>query len=124
MSEQMRNFMNRIMKPLLGSPLHFLVSGWCMLITVRGRKTGNLYTTPVYYMRDGNCICFYSGKALHWIKNLTGGAQVTLRLQGRDVRGWAAICPGDVTEQPLFKRMYPRMTAEDAAKLVRIEVRI
>ena len=38
--------MNPIMKGLLRSPLHGLMSGSLMLITYAGRKTGKPYTIP------------------------------------------------------------------------------
>jgi hypothetical protein len=56
--------MNAMMKPLLLSPMHFLASGWCILITVRGRKTGRLYTAPVSYHQEGKVVRFFSGKHL------------------------------------------------------------
>ena len=124
MSNVMMKVMNAVMKPLLRSPIHFLASSWCMLITVRGRKTGRLYTTPVYYHQEGKVVRFFSGKHLKWVKNLDGGAVVTLRLRGNDVQGTAAPCTDDVASQQLLKAMYPRMSAEKAAEQVMIEVRL
>jgi deazaflavin-dependent oxidoreductase (nitroreductase family) len=124
MSNALMKVMNAMMKPLLRSPVHFLTSGWCMLITVRGRKTGRLYTTPVYYQQEGKVVRFFSGKHLKWVKNLDGGAVVTLRLRGNDVQGTAASCTDDAASQQLLKAMYPRMSAEKAAEQVMIEVRL
>ena len=72
MSHVMMKVMNAMMKPLLLSPMHFLASGWCILITVRGRKTGRLYTAPVSYHQEGKVVRFFSGKHLQWVKNLAG----------------------------------------------------
>jgi deazaflavin-dependent oxidoreductase (nitroreductase family) len=124
MSNIMMKVMNAVMKPLLRSPMHFLASGWCMLITVRGRKTGRLYTTPVYFDQEGKVVRFFSGKHLKWVKNLVGGAVVTLRLRGNDVQGTAALCTDDAASQQLLKTMYPRMSEEKAAEQVMIEVRL
>ena len=124
MSHFMMKMMNAIMKPLMLSPMHFLASGWCMLITVRGCKTGRLYTTPVYYYQEGKVVRFFSGKHLKWVKNLTGGAIVTLRLRGNDVQGTAALSTDDAVSQQLLKTMYPRMSAEKAAEQVMIEVQL
>ena len=60
MSHVMMKVMNAMMKPLLLSPMHFLASGWCILITVRGRKTGRLYTAPVSYHQEGKVVRFFS----------------------------------------------------------------
>jgi len=48
---------NPLMKLLLRSPLHTLVSGSLLLLTFTGTKTGNEYTTPVgYWVKDGRLI--------------------------------------------------------------------
>jgi len=120
-----RTMMNRIMKPLLHSPLHFLVSSWCMLITVKGRKTGRLYTTPVYYRREGNTLRFFTGKSLRWVKNLTDGASVVLVLRGQLVYGTVAPCHDNPDlRQKWLAIMYPGMSSEKAVELVLIEVKI
>src|SRR5690606_23230181 len=55
-------------------------------LTVTGRKSGKPITTPVNYVRDGETLLVVSWKDRTWWRNLRGGAPVTLRLQGRDVR--------------------------------------
>ena len=45
---------NPIMASLLRSPLHRWLSRNTMLISVRGRKTGRMLTTPVNYVRVGD----------------------------------------------------------------------
>lgn len=124
MARLFRNMMNRIMKPLLNSRLHFLASGWCMLITVQGRKTGNFYTTPVYYHREGDTLHFVSGKAVRWVRNLEGGAPVTLRLRGKLLRAHAHTCPdGPVTVQTM-QAMYPWLKEKAAENSVMVEVEL
>ena len=103
MSHVLLKVMNAVMKPLLRSPLHFLASGWCMLITVRGRKTGRLYTTPVYYRQEGKVVRFLSGKHLQWVKNLDGGASVMLLLRGHEVQGIATLSRDDAASQQIHK---------------------
>ena len=95
-----------------------------MLITVRGRKTGRLYTTPVYYRQEGKVVRFLSGKHLQWVKNLEGGASVMLLLRGHEVQGIATLSRDDAASQQLFKAMYPRMSAEKVADQVMIEVQL
>lgn len=124
MSQALRSMMNPIMKALLRSPLHVLVSGWCMLITVTGRKTGNHYTIPVYYRQEENMLRFFSGRTLRWVTNLTGGAAVKVRLRGKDFTATAQ--PNDDRELTChwLRVMYPRMAPENTAQLVLIEVRL
>lgn len=80
-------WLNRTMRFLLRSPAHGLVSKSVLLITFTGRKSGKTYTTPVDYSQDGDLVSIFTHAA--WWKNLSGGAPVTLRLRGRDVRGHA-----------------------------------
>ncbi len=67
---------------LLRSPLHSLVGKNMMLITVTGRKGGTRYTIPVSSIRDGETLLVISKQDRTWWKNLQGGAQVTVSLQG------------------------------------------
>jgi deazaflavin-dependent oxidoreductase (nitroreductase family) len=106
----MRKIMNRmsnaVIKPLLRSPLHSLASGSLMLITFTGRKSGRTYTTPVaYHQPDDHTVILFTQRERIWWKNLIGGAQVTLRLRGRDIQGTATALPDQ-----------PRAELEDALK--------
>lgn len=78
---------NPLMKWLLRSPLHGLISKSFMLITYTGRKSGRVYTTPVNYVRDGDYLLVTSFRQRTWWRNLLGGAPVTVRVQGRDFKG-------------------------------------
>lgn len=78
----MSAFLNRIVNPfmkwLLKSPLHGIVSGHYMLVTVTGRKTGKLYTTPVEYRRKDQAIMVITSQRHTWWKNLQSGVPCTL----------------------------------------------
>jgi hypothetical protein len=75
------------MKLVLRSPVHAMVSNTILLISFTGRRTRRTYTTPVCYSQYGNEVHIFTHA--DWWKNLRGGAQVTLRLRGRDVQGMA-----------------------------------
>lgn len=75
------------MKVVLRSPVHGMVSKALLLITFTGRKTGKSYTTPVSYSRQGDQVYVFTHAV--WWKNLCGGAPVTLRLRGQELRGVA-----------------------------------
>jgi deazaflavin-dependent oxidoreductase (nitroreductase family) len=66
-----------------------------MLITYKGCKSGRAYTTPVNYVRDGETLLVVSPRERIWWKNLRGGAPVTVRLAGRDLRGVGRAFEGD-----------------------------
>ena len=76
---------------LLRSPLHGMMSGNTLLITVRGRKSGNAISTPVNYVRVGEDLSLTSVRDRQWWRNMRGGATVTLVLQGRERQGTAAL---------------------------------
>lgn len=76
---------NPVMLWLLRSPFHFLLSGNTLAITYTGRKSGKTYTVPVNYVRVGEQYLTISLARRTWWRNLRGGAQVTVRLKGKDL---------------------------------------
>lgn len=118
MRQFINNLGNRIIKPLLNSPLHFLASGKVMLITFTGRKTGQLYTTPVEYRQDGNVLYVFTHKDHVWWKNFQDGALVTLRLRGYDVKAVATIPRvGEIILNHQMHKMYPGMSDDKVSAL-------
>jgi deazaflavin-dependent oxidoreductase (nitroreductase family) len=97
--------LNPIMKAILRSPFHGMISGRIMIITFTGRRSGKQYSTPVSYFRDGDgVIC-----ATHsnWWKNIGAESEVSLRIGGREVRGQAVAISDDLglKSELLFKWM-------------------
>jgi hypothetical protein len=86
---------NDIMAMILRSPLHGLLSGSTVLVTVTGRKSGRAITLPVNYVADGDTLWVLSGRDRTWWKNLRGGAAVGLYLKGREV-----AARGETVEDP------------------------
>lgn len=87
----MNNPFNPFMLWLLRSPLHLLVSGMMMVITYTGRKSGNTYSLPVNYIRSGDNLLTISLSKRTWWRNLRGGADVTVRLNGKDLPARAEV---------------------------------
>ena len=83
---------NPIVIWLLRSPLHSLMDKHTMLITVTGSKSGKLYTFPVSYIRDGETLQVISQRDRTWWKNLQGGAEVTVFLQGHTLQARGETC--------------------------------
>jgi F420H(2)-dependent quinone reductase len=73
---------------LLRSPFHGLMSKTLLLLTYTGRKSGKYYQIPVGYLREGPIVTLVAGNP--WWVNVRGGASVTLRLAGAELRGFAA----------------------------------
>lgn len=78
---------NPVMKLLLHSPLHGLLSNNLMTLTFQGRKSGKRYTIPVGYLQRGDALYLFTHSG--WWKNLQGGAPVTVRLRGQNRSGLA-----------------------------------
>jgi deazaflavin-dependent oxidoreductase (nitroreductase family) len=77
---------NPIVILLLHSPLHSFLDKSTILITFTGRKSGKTYTIPVSFVRDGDTLMMISQREHSWWKNLGGGAQVTLYMQGHTLK--------------------------------------
>lgn len=87
---------NPVVKALLRSPLHRLVSDRVALITITGRRTGRRFTIPVEYAQEGDEVTIGVGwpERKVWWRNLREPAPVTVRLHGRDYAG-SAVAEGD-----------------------------
>lgn len=81
--------LNPAISSLLRSGAHGIASGNLMLITFTGRKSGKVRTTPVRYVRKGEAILCFTAPAIPWWRNLTGGADVELLIEGASARYFA-----------------------------------
>lgn len=79
---------NDFVKFFLRTPLYIFM-GDTMLITVTGRKTGKKYTTPVGFYRDGDYLWILTSRDRTWWRNVVDGAEVEMRLHGKDMTGFA-----------------------------------
>jgi hypothetical protein len=87
---------NPLIKGLLRSPFHPLVSGRLALITVVGRRSGREYTFPVGYSESNGTVLVIVGwpARKRWWRNLVESAPVRLRLRGVE-RSGRAVARGD-----------------------------
>jgi hypothetical protein len=109
---------NPIMTWLLKSPLHGLVSGNMLLVSIRGRKSGKMVSTPTNYLRVGNTLWIISWRTRDWWKNLRGGGPVRLLLAGKSVEGRGQVLEEQKTVASGLRDYYERVP--QAAKYVRI----
>lgn len=121
----MRRLVNPLVGAILRSPLHRVMSGGVILVTVTGRRSGHRYTTPVQYVRAGNDVFAVSRAGRTWWRNVRGGAAVTLRLHGRDRNATADVVPAAEVDaiRPLFEGSSLRR-ALDAADAVVIRAHL
>ena len=83
-------FVSPLIKAVLRSPMHRLLSKKLMLLTVTGRRTGRTYTVPVgrHPSPDGGLVLSAGGA---WRHNLRGGADVRLTVDGRERAAHAVL---------------------------------
>jgi len=109
---------NPMMRWLLRSRFHWLVSHSVLLISYSGRKSGNVYSVPINFRRHGNFIQLISNKDNLWWHNFDGGAPVTLRLRGVDVPASARVIQLHGADMICaLSDVYSGMSLERAAKL-------
>lgn len=72
---------------LVRSPFHRLLDKSVLLIEVRGRKSGKLYSTPVNFVEADNVLWVTSQRERTWWRNLRGGDAVSVVLRGKSYAG-------------------------------------
>ena len=107
---------NRVMKGLLLSPLHGLMSGNIMAIYFTGRKSGKRRSTPVRYLREGDAVVFcLTGKETRWWPNFLVPTAVHLQLAGTRLAAQAQALPDDAAaKETALRRMLARFPGDAA----------
>jgi F420H(2)-dependent quinone reductase len=88
-------FRNRVVNPvvrwLLRSRLHRLLSGWLVILAYQGHKTGRWHSLPCMYARDGHDLYIIPGQPDRkvWWRSLRQPTPVRVRLQGHQLEGTA-----------------------------------
>ena len=103
---------NPLMKWLLRSPFHFVVSRVYLLMTFNGRKSGVVYVTPVQYSQQGEMLYIITSEGYTWWKNLLGGADVLVHLRGKTYPGHAETSTDPQMINALLQTIYPRLNSE------------
>jgi hypothetical protein len=113
-------WINPVMAWLLKSPFHSLVSKNMLLITVTGRKSGKLITTPTAYQREGNTLWLFSQRTSKWWRNLRGGANATVLLGGKSLQGHGSVIDD---EHAVAQRLFENFK-KDAQRAKILQIRI
>lgn len=74
---------NRVVVPLLRSPLHGVLSRRLMVITYAGVRSGGEYSIPVAYYRWSDEEVWVFGARTGWMTNFRRPRSVSLQLRGR-----------------------------------------
>ena len=82
---------NPVLRVILSSPLHPLLSRGLALITVTGSRSGRRYTFPVGYCQEGDRVTVNVGwpECKRWWRNLRHGGRVDMRIRGHRRSGQA-----------------------------------
>lgn len=109
-------FLNQVMKLLLHSPLHGLMSATILVIHFTGRRSGKRRSTPVRYLREGaGRVSCLTGRETGWWHNFREPSEVRLRMEGRTVRAVAQALPDDeAAKEQTLRRMLSRFPSDAA----------
>ncbi len=86
-----------------------------MLITFSGRKSGKKYTTPVRYIQNDQTIRCFTSSENQWWRNFRGGANVVLRVRGKDCPYKAVAIENNPEEVKKWLIYYLGLFPQDAA---------
>ena len=98
MNKRLFAIINPVVKFVLRSPLHGLMSRNTVLLEFTGRKSGNTYCTPVSYHTANNRVHCFTDKNNRWWRNLVKAEAVELTLRGRRITGRPTVLPSGTEE--------------------------
>jgi len=74
---------NTIVRALLKSPLHRLMSDSFLVMYYTGRKSGKSFRTPVRYMRVDGGVRVFTANHTQWWRNIAANPNVDLLIAGK-----------------------------------------
>ena len=104
-------WMNAVVMTMLKTPgLSSVMGRTFLILTVTGARTGNRYTTPVQYVRDGDRLLVLSQRTRRWWRNLPERPEVEIVLRGETIRTVAYLTEGDEEREAIEAtlRLNPR----------------
>jgi F420H(2)-dependent quinone reductase len=106
----LKQVVNPIVRSILRSSLHGILSRSLMLITYTGRLSDRAFTIPVMYAQRNGDLLVYVGhhERKSWWRNLLGGAPVHARVRGADLAGVARVVDGEPETRERYLARFPR----------------
>lgn len=86
-----------------------------LAITVKGRKSGKTYSTPIGYLRDGETIIALS-RGSNWYKNALAAGEATLEIKGRSFKVRVEAVTDQAERERIFD-LYKRDRAKNFTRL-------
>lgn len=94
-----RYMVNPVMRGLLHSPVHGIISQNIGILHFTGRKSGRALSTPLSFTREGNLVRLLSNQNTRWWCNFRGSdAPVQVELARETYPGTARLFEGDSAE--------------------------
>jgi hypothetical protein len=94
-----RYMVNPVMRGLLHSPVHGIISQNIGILHFTGRKSGRALSTPLSFTREGNLVRLLSNQNTRWWYNFRGSdAPVQVELARETYPGTARLFEGDSAE--------------------------
>ena len=119
---------NPMVRAVLRSPAHRLLSGRLLLLAYRGHRTGRVYEIPLRYARLGDrrlVVVALRPEGKRWWRSVVSPTSVRLVLRGARLDAVAEVLEGDGREAA--RRAYAkgsarveRLTRDAAVVLIRI----
>lgn len=87
----MNRFVNPVVKWILRSPVHRLLSSHLLLISVTGRRSGRVYEIPVAYHECDGSLTINVGapERKQWWRNFYNRRPTRVSIRGDEHAGWA-----------------------------------
>jgi hypothetical protein len=106
---------NRLVRLILHSRWHGVLSRRLLLVTVTGRRSGRTHTLPVAYTERGNVLAIRVGASTRkrWWRNVVGGAPVRVRLRGTERTGRAVSSSDASSDVTVEVSLDPPVRASD-----------
>jgi len=103
-----RRIANPVVRRVLRSPLHRLLSARLLLLAYRGRRTGRRYELPLLYARDGGGVLLVAltPDGHGWWRNVRG-REVELLVAGRTLTARAELAADAEAARAAFARALP-----------------
>lgn len=109
-------------KPIMQFQVFLLRHNWLgplgdelMAITVKGRKSGKTYSTPIGYLRDGETIIALS-RGSQWFKNAVATGEALLDIKGRPMKVRVEAVSDRAERERIFE-LYKRDRAKNFTRL-------
>jgi deazaflavin-dependent oxidoreductase (nitroreductase family) len=106
--------LNPIMKGLLRSPLHGMVSGSIAVLEFTGRVSGKSMSTPVSYLVHEGRVHLFTSQDATWWRNLIDAPEIALLVGGKRLVGPPRVVVDDDVEKQAALTMFLTALPRDA----------